>query len=85
MRGFKFRLQGSNSDLGVPIQTGRFKFRLVSSNSDLEVFSDRSLNSLNVMLIHLKDVKRMFTRSKCDLKSKFAGIRTKLLNIYPLS
>ena len=77
MRGFKFRLQGSNSDLGVPIQTGRFKFRLVSSNSDLEVFSDRSLNSLNVMLIHLKDVKRMFTRSKCDLKSKFAGIRTK--------
>ena len=63
---FKFRLGGSNSDSVVQIQTWRFKFRLGGSNSDSrgfkfrlggsnsdsEVFSDRSLNSLNVMLFN---------------------------------
>ena len=67
--GFKFRLVGSISDRRV-LQTTRFKFRLGGSNSDWEV----QIQTLNVMLIHLKDVKCMFIGSKCDLKSKFAGI-----------
>ena len=66
---FKFRLVGSISDRRV-LQTTRFKFRLGGSNSDWEV----QIQTLNVMLIHLKDVKCMFIGSKCDLKSKFAGI-----------